>query len=448
MVRSDGKTDIAVLLIEDDKVDQQAFRRFVVEQRLPYDLSVMGSVAEAAAALGATKFDIIIVDFSLGDGTALDVLAQAKDTPVVVVTGTGSEETAVNSLKAGAYDYLIKDHDRYYLKILPITVENTIRRYKAEETTKKFYAELEIRVRERTRELAGANRLLQEALVMAEAGLRARGAFLANISHELTTPLNSVIGFSQLLLDGLGGPMNEQQKNYAASILQGGNRLHETLKEIVQFAGLESGEMKLHTDRFLLKDFLKSSLLALNEKAAVQGVALSPELGLPPETELEADRGKLQQALFNLLDNAVKFTPAGGSVRVSARLIRNEDEKTIPHSAFGIPHLEISVTDTGIGIKEEDIPRLFQPFQQLESPYTKKYKGTGLGLMLAKKIVELHGGRIWAESEFGKGSRFVFAIPVERTAAKEDAEGLGDEGDLRKGETDHDHVQTKNSLRR
>ena len=173
---------------------------------------------------------------------------------------------------------------------------------------------------------------------MAEAGLRARGAFLANISHELTTPLNSVIGFSQLLLDGLGGPMNEQQKNYAASILQGGNRLHETLKEIVQFAGLESGEMKLHTDRFLLKDFLKSSLLALNEKAAVQGVALSLELGLPPETELEADRAKLQQALFNLLDNAVKFTPAGGSVRVSARLIRNEDEKQfrIPHAAFRI----------------------------------------------------------------------------------------------------------------
>ncbi|MEK6697872.1 MAG: hybrid sensor histidine kinase/response regulator [Nitrospirota bacterium] len=448
MERSDMKTNIRVLLVEDDSIDQTAFKRFVAGQRLPYDLSVAGSVAEATAALGAAKFDIIIADFSLGDGTALDILAQAKDTPVVVVTGTGTEATAVNALKAGAYDYLIKDHDRYYLNILPITVENAIRRFKAEEASKRFYAELETKVKERTRELAGANRLLQEALVMAEAGLRARGAFLANISHELTTPLNSVIGFSQLLLDGLGGPMNEQQKNYAASILQGGNRLHETLKEIVQFAGLESGEMKLHTDRFLLKDFLKSSLLALNEKAAVQGVALSLELGLPPETELEADRAKLQQALFNLLDNAVKFTPAGGSVRVSARLIRNEDEKTIPHSACGIPHLEISVTDTGIGIKEEDIPRLFQPFQQLESPYTKKYKGTGLGLMLARKIVELHGGRIWAESEFGKGSRFVFAIPVERTAAKEDAEGLGDEGALRKGETDHDHVQTRNSLRR
>jgi len=432
--------DIKLLYIEDDSIDQQAFRRFVAEQRLPYDLSVAGSVAEATAALGAAtfeKFDIIIADFSLGDGTALDILAQAKDTAVVVITGTGTEAIAVNALKAGAYDYLIKDLDRNYLKILPITVENAIRRFKAEEASKRFYAELDTKVKERTRELAEANRLLQEALVLAEAGIKARGAFLANISHELITPLNSIIGFSQILIDGLGGPMNEQQKDYAASILQGGNRLHETLKEIVQFAGLESGEMQLHTDRFLLKDLLTSSLLAFNEKAAVQGVALSLETGLPPETELEADRVKLHQALFSLLDNAVKFTQAGGSVRVATRRVGSQElgvgsnevpELRTNNSELNRDFIEISVADTGIGIKEEDMQRLFKPFEQLESPYTKQYKGTGLGLMLAKKIIELHDGRIWVESVIGKGSVFTFLIPVERAGASDEGRRTKDEG--------------------
>ncbi|MEK6743284.1 MAG: PAS domain S-box protein [Nitrospirota bacterium] len=353
--------------------------------------------------------------------------------------------------------YLQEGHPRIqkeeeFLTAIANTLAGIIVRKQGEETIRQYQHHLEELVRERTRaletevaqhKLAGEEirklnddlnqhiAELEEARILADAGIKARGAFLANISHELITPLNSIIGFSQILLDGLGGPMNEQQKDYAASILQGGNRLHETLKEIVQFAGLESGEMQLHADRFLLKDLLKSSLLAFNEKAAVQGVNLSLETGLPPETEIEADRVKLHQALFNLLDNAVKFTPAGGNVRVSARLsaefpidsgqvsMRNAELKEANHSELHTPNsalhgnfIEVSVSDTGIGIKEEDMSRLFQTFQQLESPYTKQYKGTGLGLMLAKKIVELHGGRIWVESVIGKGSTFTFAIPV------------------------------------
>ena len=260
---------------------------------------------------------------------------------------------------------------------------------------------------------------LEEARILAEAGIRARGAFLANISHELITPLNSIIGFSQILIDGLGGPLNEQQKEYAASILQGGNRLHETLKEIVQFAGLESGEMQLHAARFLLKDLLKASLLAFNERAAVQGVTLSLEIGLPPETELEADRIKLHQVMFNLLDNAVKFTPEGGSVRVSAHRVKgpvasSQETRTPDPGPRTLDNdlIEISVADTGIGIKEDDLSKLFRSFEQLEAPYTKTYRGTGLGLILAQKLIELHGGKIWVESEFGKGSTFVFVIPI------------------------------------
>lgn len=401
---------IRVLLVEDDQVDQQAFRRFVVEQHLLYDLSVTGSVAEATAQLDAAKFDILIVDYSLGDGTALDILTRMKDIPVVVVTGSGNEAIAVNALKAGAYDYLIKDIDRNYLKMMPITIENTIRRYQAEKTTKNFYAELETRVRERTEELAAANTYLQEALIMAEAGVKARNEFLANTTHELVTPLNAIIGFSQVMLDGLGGTLNDKQREYMQAILQSGERLNEAYNAILQVASLESGRMQLRVDRFPLKDFLQSSLLPFKEKAIAQGITLSLEIGpLEIEIEIEADRGKLQQVMYNLLDNAVKFTPAGGAVSISACLPKDEG---------GGASIGISVADTGIGIKAEDMERLFNPFQQLESVYTKKYKGTGLGLVLAKKLIELHHGRIWVESAFGKGSTVTFVIPVRQTRDK------------------------------
>ena len=401
---------IRVLLVEDDKIDQQAFRRFVAEQHLLYDLSITGSVAEATAQLDTAKFDVLVVDYSLGDGTALDILTQAKNMPVVVVTGSGSEAIAVDALQAGAYDYLIKDIDRNYLKMIPVMIENTIRRYHAEQAIKNFYAELETRVRERTEELAAANKYLQEALMMAEAGITARNEFLANTTHELVTPLNAIIGFSQVLLDGLSGTLNDKQREFVQAILQSGERLNEAYRAILQFAGLESGQMQLHVDQFPLKDFLESSLLPFKEKAVVQGVTLSLEIGPLLEIEIEADLGKLQQVMFNLLDNAVKFTPAGGMVSIGARLSKVDG---------GGAAIEISIADTGIGIKAEEMARLFKPFQQLESVYTKKYKGTGLGLVLAKKLIELHDGRIWVESEFGKGSTVTFVIPVGRS-------GIGD----------------------
>ncbi len=395
--------------------------------------------------------DLALVDLKLPDISGLEVLkrtrAEHSHTETIILTGNASLDSAIEATNKGAFSYLQKPYD---IDQLLLHIRRAIEKQQAEEKIRQYQDNLEELVRARTTELekevAAHKRAkeeiaklnedlkrhiaeLEEARILADAGLRARGAFLANISHELITPLNSIIGFSQVLLDGLGGPMNEQQKEYAASILQGGNRLHETLKEIVQFAGLESGEMQLHADRFLLKDLLKSSLLALNEKAAVQGVALSLETGLPPETEIEADRGKLQQALFNLLDNALKFTPKGGAVRVSARVTRAEGRGTREEKASVVLTSEasdrpssivISVADTGIGISAEDMPRLFKPFLQLEAPYTKQYRGTGLGLMLAKKLIELHGGRIWVESELGKGSTFTFVIPVEQAGARDE----------------------------
>ncbi len=155
--------------------------------------------------------------------------------------------------------------------------------------------------------------------------------------------------------------------------------------------------------------------MSFREKARIQGVALSLEIEAPPETTLAADQGKLRQILFNLIDNAIKFTPQGGSVRVSARLVSDQNNPTDQSDQTDRSDVvEISVTDSGIGIRQEDMPSLFKPFQQLESVYTKRFKGTGLGLLLVKKLVELHGGGIQVESEFGKWSRFSFRIPLEQ----------------------------------
>jgi len=272
---------------------------------------------------------------------------------------------------------------------------------------------------ERMQNLDKANGKLQEALVFAETCLKARSEFLANITHELVTPLNSIIGFSQILLDGHKGPLNDKQRNYVQKILLSGERLNVAYSEILQISSIESGIAVLQTSRFQLKDLLQSSLLHFKNKALAQGITLSMVIEPPLETLIEADHSKIQQVMFTLLDNAIKFTPAGGSAEISARLIWDEvgDEPCVRMCNAGerSSSIIISVTDTGIGIREEDIPKLFRPFQQLEPVITKKYRGTGIGLLLAKKLVDMHGGRIWVESEFGKGSTFSYAIPMRQT---------------------------------
>lgn len=395
--------NIKILLVEDDKVDQMAFRRYIAAESLPYDLTVASSVAEAATAIGAGSFDVLIVDYSLGDGTAMDVLALTEGLPFVVMTGSGSEDIAVNLLKAGAYDYLIKDIGRNYLKILPITIAKSISHFKAEKRLQRYYEELGEKVRERTRDLAEANSSLEAALIKAMAGIKARDEFLANITHELVTPLNSIIGFSQILLDGFSGTLTDRQRQYTQAILESGERLNVAYSQILQVVGLESGKIQMNVTRFLCKNMLESALQMQREKAAKRDVTLTIAAVPPPETELEADYEQIMQVLFCLLDNAIKFNEAGGSVCVSARL-ENGGES-----------IAISIADTGIGIKEEEIPTLFNSFQQLESVYTKKHQGVGLGLVLAQKLLEQHGGRIWVESEFGKGSTFTFLIPLRQS---------------------------------
>lgn len=274
---------------------------------------------------------------------------------------------------------------------------------------------LEEMVREKTQKL-------EEALLTAGAANRAKSEFLANMSHELRTPLNHIIGFSEMMREGMTGPLTDKQKEYAGDIAESGNRLLSLLNEILDLSRIETGEETLEKQVFNIRQMLERCRALSEGKALKHKIKVSVEVGDGVEG-ITADQRKIKQVVVSLLDNALKFTPDGGSVRLSARMMtackmwleelkQPADKESDPEiTASGC--IKISVKDTGIGISEEEQKRLFKSFQQLESAYTKTHGGAGLGLYLSKRLVEMHGGRIWVESEKGKGSKFVFIIPQE-----------------------------------
>ncbi|MBI3636093.1 MAG: GAF domain-containing protein [Candidatus Rokubacteria bacterium] len=230
-----------------------------------------------------------------------------------------------------------------------------------------------------------------------EAASRHKSEFLANMSHELRTPLNAVIGFSDVLLEGMFGEMNEKQTEYLQDILSSGKHLLSLINDILDLSKIEAGRMELDLSEFDLRQAIDDALMLMRERANRRGITIErlvdERLG-----EIRADQRKVKQVLLNLLSNAVKFTPEGGRIECGAR--------------WAEATAEIWVTDTGIGIAPEDQEAVFEEFRQVGSA-DKKAEGTGLGLALCRKFVELHGGRIWVKSQVGAGATFTFTLPVQ-----------------------------------
>jgi signal transduction histidine kinase len=246
---------------------------------------------------------------------------------------------------------------------------------------------------------ANVNRMndeLQRVYRELETASRHKSEFLANMSHELRTPLNAIIGFSQVLRDGLFGEVNAKQQEYLEDILTSGNHLLALINDVLDLSKVEAGQVQLELAPFSLDDALERGVSMVREQATRNGVQLTLH-GNGSLDVVTGDERRVRQVIFNLLSNAVKFTSAGGSVDVTSARVNGE--------------VRVSVADTGPGIAGDDLDRIFEEFQQTETG-ARQHEGTGLGLALSRRFVEMHGGRIWCDSEVGKGSTFVFTLPV------------------------------------
>ena len=237
---------------------------------------------------------------------------------------------------------------------------------------------------------------LQRLYKELETASKHKSEFLANMSHELRTPLNAIIGFSQVLREGISGEINAKQEEYLDDIVTSANHLLALINDVLDLSKIEAGQVELQVAPFSLRDALERGVSMVRQQATADGVhlALHANGGLDV---ISGDERRIRQVIFNLLSNAVKFTPAGGSVKVSATQRNGE--------------MTVSVSDTGPGIAAEDLDRIFEEFQQTEAG-ARQREGTGLGLALSRRFVEMHGGRIWCDSELGKGSTFRFTLPL------------------------------------
>jgi signal transduction histidine kinase len=225
---------------------------------------------------------------------------------------------------------------------------------------------------------------------------RLKSVFLASMSHELRTPLNSIIGFTGIILQGMSGEVNQEQRKQLTMVKNSASHLLSLINDVLDISKIEAGKVELSPEEFTLDGVVREAVESLSPTANEKGLEVLTEV--PEDITLFSDKRRLKQVLMNLVGNAVKFTDRG-SVKITARVLKNDN-------------LEISVIDTGVGIKQGDMDKLFQPFQQIDVFLTKNQEGTGLGLHLTKKLADLLGGNISAKSEYGTGSEFTFTMPL------------------------------------
>jgi signal transduction histidine kinase len=301
-------------------------------------------------------------------------------------------QVAAAAIGGGAYDERIEVERRDELGALADDFNRMA------ESLQEANAGLEQKVEDRTRELEAALQELADKTRQLEIASKHKSEFLAGMSHELRTPLNAIVGFSQLLRQRVYGPLNEKQEEYLDDILSSANHLLLLINDILDLSKVEAGQVELEVATFSLREALERGIVIVRERATTNGVAI--ELHLDPSVDLvEGDERRIRQVVFNLLSNAVKFTPEGG--RVDVATAREDGE------------VRVAVTDTGPGIAAEDRERIFEEFQQAQAVNGERPEGTGLGLALSRTLVELHGGRMWVNSEVGEGSTFTFTLPVE-----------------------------------
>ncbi|OGS05207.1 MAG: hypothetical protein A3G41_08730 [Elusimicrobia bacterium RIFCSPLOWO2_12_FULL_59_9] len=393
-----------VLLVEDEEVIVRLLERILAGS--PSDgpdfpvfrLQRAASLSEGLERLAAGGFDAVLLDLTLPDSRGFETFSRLHggfpEVPAIILTGLDDEKLAVKAVRAGARDYLVKVHmtpSRLVLSILN-AVERQ-RQYLETKSLAQNLQESESRLRVLNGELHKANQELRELN-------RLKSNFVATVSHDLRTPLTVISSIADNLLDGALGPLTKEQALWVGKIENRSIRLNEMITSILDLSKLESGTSELRLQRVDLSGLIRSLLSQIELLAKAKGIALTHDLRetLP---SIWADPGMLEQVLTNLIHNALKFTPPRGTVHVSAR----QDQ------AF----VQVIVSDSGPGIAPEYHDAIFERFRQIREDVESgaSGKGIGLGLAICRGIISQHCGRIWVESQPGKGSNFIFQIPLE-----------------------------------
>ena len=388
-----------------------------------YDVVVARSGHEAIEMLGMQSLDCILLDLQMPDMDGTETCRRIKasptvrDIPLIMLTALEERSAMIDGLASGADDFISKSSD---FEVLKARVRAQLRRKQFEDEHRRvrddlLRSELMIAEERAARSIAEVRATMVEELerkheeaererARAETANQAKTLFLANMSHELRTPLNAIIGFSEVLEIEGAKTLTSVQKEYVGYILQSGRHLLMLINDILDLSKVEAGRLDIQcepTSVANMVDLVRTLVTPIAEKRGMK-LATSIEASLP---DIEADPLRLRQVLYNLLSNAIKFTPERGEVRLEAKRAGSS--------------VEIAVRDTGVGIREEDRAKLFREFEQLETTRSMASEGTGLGLALTKRLVELHGGSIRVESVLGRGSIFTVSFPVSRRTVSE-----------------------------
>ncbi|PID58816.1 hypothetical protein CSB45_02115 [candidate division KSB3 bacterium] len=400
------------ILIVDDEEDVLDFLRTTFEK---HGYKTMQALSAQACLEGLSSFrpDVILLDYNLPDLSGLEVLKRIREivpgVGVVLMTAYGDEDLAISAIGEQVDAYVRKP---FLVEQILSLVEQAVERSRIKLERDQLVAQLRVSNRELIKNYAmldHANGRLRELD-------RLKSEFLANIGHELRTPLNSIIGFTELLLQGYSGSLNENQSRQLTMVLNSGSHLLRVLNDVIEVSMLNAGQVTLKMESIQFSTIVHDVLQELHGKADEKCLRLKVEIerDLP---DCLCSRDKVKLVLYNLLDNSIKFS-SSGQITISAfcaSSLSSDDPRRVyvrESLASDIATLIVSVADQGIGIEQEDFAILFDEFRQVDGSLTREYNGTGLGLAISRKLVELYGGAIWLESQVGAGATFYFTVPL------------------------------------
>ncbi|PSB05235.1 ATP-binding response regulator [Merismopedia glauca] len=392
---------LKILVVDDDEVDRIAVHRAFKKIGINVTIHEAVDSIEAIALLDATTYDCIFLDYFLPGKDGLSIVKEIRDlgnrVPLIVLTGQGDEQTAVELMKAGASDYLNKS--RISGELLLKTVQNAIRIYKAEQQIERFNLELrktneQLKRQNQELEFRQQQIHLQNLKLVAASELKSR--FLATMSHELKTPLNAIIAFSQILLRKTKDKLTKSEADMVERIFNNGQNLLVLINDILDLSRIEVGKLQISPEPFDITQLVTITVDELRSLSEQKKLSIEVDLNIQNH-EIVNDLNRVRQVLVNLISNAIKFTESGG--------VTIELKEICPEK------IEISVRDTGIGIRQEDMDDIFEPFHQINQSNSRNYLGTGLGLAITNSLLKMMQGSISVESEVGKGSVFRVELP-------------------------------------